>query len=187
MKWLAIIFFFGLSFFTSAQNGRFTNLDSAMNHPLEVTELVLKRKKMVDFPMGIFQFSNLEKLDLSKNKITQIPREIAQLKNLKELKMYRNKIHTVPDEITQVDLEYVDLSDNKFTTFPDDLGNWKNIAYLDLERTDIETLSNSIQECEKLRFINLRDTGVDANREKELRKILPEDCIKLFPPRCNCD
>jgi hypothetical protein len=166
----------------------FYSVKEALQAGDRASVLILKKQKLTNFPMEILGLKNLKKLDVSKNKITEIPKEIAQLTHLQELKVYRNKIVALPGEIGDLtQLIYLDAHHNVIKEIPATIGKLHHLQYVDLEHNLIVTLPDEIGNCEELQFINVRDTGIDADEEKRLRKILPANCVKLFPPRCQCN
>lgn len=70
----------------------FYNLEEAKLKPEAVTELNLSKTKLDEFPLAVFQFSNLKFLILSNNNISEIPNDITKLKLLIGLDLSNNPI-----------------------------------------------------------------------------------------------
>lgn len=70
----------------------FYNLEEAKLKPESVVELNLSKTKMDEFPVAIFQFTNLKFLILSNNNISEIPNDINKLKLLIGLDVSNNPI-----------------------------------------------------------------------------------------------
>jgi len=59
---------------------------------LDITKIKLNNYDLEEFPMIIFNLTNLQELDLYNNQITEIPDSITSLTNLRELSLSNNKI-----------------------------------------------------------------------------------------------
>jgi len=69
---------------------------------LDITKIKLNNYDLEEFPMIIFNLTNLQELDLYNNQITEIPDSITSLTNLQELSLYNNKITEIPDSIASL-------------------------------------------------------------------------------------
>src|SRR4051812_46550067 len=72
-----------------AVHQEYTDLKEALENPLDVVKLSLRKKKFESFPKEVLQFKNLQYLDLSKNDIKELPDSIVILQDLQYLIMSR--------------------------------------------------------------------------------------------------
>jgi Leucine-rich repeat (LRR) protein len=123
-------------------NGKFSDLETALKKPESVLELSLREKGYKEFPNEVFLFKNLKKLDLSMNPIEFIPEEIdhleklkilvigngslkfispeiSRLKHLENLTLINNSIENVPASICESELGLINLSGNPIERWPD--------------------------------------------------------------------
>ena len=120
MKKLIFLFFL-ITFSSHAQDAlldsvalsiyeEYDNLDSARKHPDDVVKLVLRKKKLKDFPSQILKFKNLQYLDLSKNEISRIPYSFGDLENLEIADLWSNNLDSFPETLKKLPkLKMMDL------------------------------------------------------------------------------
>lgn len=70
---------------------------------------------------------------------------------------------------------------------PSTIGNLTQLEYLDVDYTNLRDMPNELRQCRNLTFFNMRHSYVDPDAALRIRKMLPDDCIKLFPLTCNCN
>ena len=152
---------------------KFCSLDSAKNFPLDVKELVLRGRRLDDFPNEIFNFKNLEYLDLSMNLIDSIPNEIKVLKKLKFLAMAYGTVRSIPTTITELkNLEELILLENSIQQLPDSICNLQKLQNLNLIGNELSTLPQCLCSLESLKMIGL-------SYHKKSRHISKEEINKL--------
>lgn len=145
-----------------AQN-TFYSLQEALEHPEEVTHLVLKRKKLKNFPKEILQFHNLEVLDLTGNRLSVLPNEIIELRKLKVLNLSRNRFEIFPSILLAMFwLEKLDLWDN-----------------------EIENVPVGIKQMVGLKEMELRGIQLPQQRIDSIRALLPNSKV-FFSDPCDC-
>ncbi len=144
-------------------NGQVKSLASAMQAPLDVVHLKLKRDRLAEFPPEILSLKNLEILDLSNNRLTKLPEEIVELENLQK----------------------IILSKNDFTEFPLVLIEMEKLVYIDLWDNYIEHLPMEVKRKNNLTFLDIRGVLLMPEVYEELSTWFSEDILKISPP-CDC-
>jgi len=101
--------------------------------------LNLKGNKLENFPIGISDCHNLEKLDLSENNISEIDDDIfGNLENLVELNLSYNNLTYLPTSIGKLKkLKRLILSGNKINHLPIEFENLVSLEYLDFDNNPI--------------------------------------------------
>ncbi|MFD2522748.1 leucine-rich repeat domain-containing protein [Emticicia soli] len=92
---ISFLMYTGSKFMTKKPSKTFIyNLEmaEACDKPDTVKTLMLNNLQLEKFPMVVFKFKNLEKLDLSDNYIEKIPKSVSKIKNLKFLSISNNPI-----------------------------------------------------------------------------------------------
>ena len=132
---MRFLFFFLVSSFSllAQEDFVYKSLAAALENPVQVYKLQLRRKGFTAFPKEIKQFPNLKTLDLSKNKIKSFPDSLAFLSSLLRLNLSRNKIEFIPTNIGLLEsIEQLDLWDNYIADLPEELADLKNLKLLDI-------------------------------------------------------
>ncbi len=164
----------------------FFTLESAMKNPDSVFVLILKRERLKEFPMEIFEFVNLEELDLSKNKIETIPKEISGLKNLQIFNISKNKLTRIPPEIGSLTkLKELIIFQNEIPFLPPEIGLLTDLEFLDLWGNEIGRLPVEISRLRKLATLDLRVIEINDDEQKTMKDLLPNTKIH-FSRSCNC-
>lgn len=137
------------------------NLKTALQNPLEVTELFIYRGNLEAIPEQIFQFKNLQKLDLGGNKITQIPDDIIQLQKLEYLNLAANKITHFSENLKELSaLKYVSLTNANLDFFPEFLLHLSNLETLFLSTNKISKLPKTLKKlAPKLKQLHLNSNS----------------------------
>jgi internalin A len=127
-------------------------LDNVKFHGWQVLDL--KNCGLNEFPVEIFEYSDLRTIDLSndaycddnmKNRIKIIPNEICKLKNLIKLNLSDNKINSIPEKITDLKkLRYLDISKNNLTHLSEKIANMPSLQILKLENNPFDFLPPEI-------------------------------------------
>ncbi len=165
----------------------FTDLTMAKEDPSNVKKLVLKRKKIVEIPQEIFQFTELEYLDLSSNKITVIPKEISKLTKLKVLIVENNKIKELPEELFMLTgLLVISAGNNEIYYMSSKIKNLTKLIQLDLWSNNISEFPAEIGELTELKVLDLRSIAMNADQQMDIRNLLPNTKV-LFDESCNCN
>lgn len=126
----------------------------------QITKLDLSNKNLKQFPVEIFQCTNLTKLILSKNSISEIPKEIKLLRKLKVLDLSNNKIKQLYADIFKLPkLETLNVSNNQIKSLPRQVIESK-IKNLLLQNNQITKVTGSISS-------NLERLNVSHNQLSE--------------------
>lgn len=171
-----------------SQAYEYTSLEEALVEPEKVIVLTLKRDKLSEIPLEIYQFTNLQVLNLSKNKITEIPEEIKQLKLLQELYLFNNQVKVVSPSLGELEnLRVLDLSKNPLSELPKEISTLKNLERLILWSTEVTEFPYSITHLsETLLFLDLRVVFMNQDRQNAIMDLLPNTKI-MFSSSCNCN
>src|SRR5947208_942568 len=104
-KYLLVILFFITSFVTKAQlldslalaaYQEYTDLAEALKEPEKVIKIILRKKKLKEFPRELYKFKNLQYLDLSKNSIKELPDSLIEFKDLQFFSISKNGLERLP-------------------------------------------------------------------------------------------
>lgn len=167
-------------------NRVWTNLDSALAHPMEVISLDLSKSKLTDFPLEVLSLKNLEVLNLGRNKLTRIPLELNQLKYLRILVLERNKIESFPVAICSMPkLEQVIMNRNRVVTIPACIQFAEGLQYLDLWSNQIENVPDEISKLTNLKEFDIRGSTYSPEFNARIEGLLPLAKVRMEPP-CDC-
>lgn len=164
----------------------FTSLEEALKNPDKVYKLILRKKKLKEFPREIFQFKNLQYLDLSKNNIKEIPAEIAELTNLQYFNISKNALETIPPQIGELtQLYYLNANQNELFTLPPQIGKLSKLKYMDLWSNNIEKFPAEMRYLSSLKMLDLRVILIPDSEQERIQQMLPKTKI-FFSPYCKC-
>lgn len=189
---LALLSFFGeaqtslldsVSLFSTRE---FTDLNSALANKDSVYRLVLRKKKLKEFPVEIYQFKNLQYLDISKNSIKTIPDSLVKLTKLQYFKCSKNNIEELPRNFGHNEnLRSIDLSQNEIKALPYSFGRLSKLEYADLWDNNLEEFPASMSDLKGLRMLDLRNILISKTKQEGLQNQLPKTYIYFSAP-CNC-
>lgn len=198
IKKLFFIFFISIFFLQNQANAQlldslqfdtlstYTNLNEALKNPDSVIKLVLKKKKLKEFPVEISQFKNLQYLDVSGNKIKEIPPTIGQLSQLQFLNISKNKIEYFPSNISELkNLKWLIAHKNEITAISADFTNLEKLEYADFWLNNISYFPNELSNLKYLRVLDLRGILINLENQKRIASLLPYTKIYFSPP-CKC-
>jgi Leucine-rich repeat (LRR) protein len=164
----------------------FTDLDSARKNPDAVVKLVLRKKKLKDFPKQILKFKNLQYLDLSKNSIKELPDSIITLKKLQVLIVSRNGLESLPNTIGGLkNLKYINVNQNEISRIPYTFGNLENLEIADLWSNNLDSFPETLKNLTKLKSMDLRNILIPQIWQDNIQSMLPNTVI-FFSPACKC-
>lgn len=164
----------------------FTSLQAAKETPEVVYHLDLSKLKLVTFPSGLNQFSNLKTLDLTRNKISMIPAEIGDLTNLEQLILSRNKIVLLPPQIGKLThLRVLELSRNDVRIIPKEFGLMLSLEKVDLWFNDIEEVHENISNLSNLKEITFQGMYLSDELKQKINGWLPNASVQ-FSGGCGC-
>lgn len=136
--------------------------------PLEIfnltnlVELNISNNKIERIPPQIAKLTNLTVLDLWNNQIEEIPPEIASLTKLTRLRLWNNQIEEIPPEISQLtNLIDLGLSDNQIRKIPAEIGSLTNLEKLGLWNNQIEEICPGIGELTNLTELYLWSNQIE--------------------------
>ncbi|RYU95779.1 leucine-rich repeat domain-containing protein [Emticicia agri] len=130
----------------------------ACDKPDTVKTLMLNNLALESFPMVVFRFKNLEKLDLSDNYIEKIPKSVSKIKNLKFLSISNNPIY-----------------DNKLKFKKN-----THIKDLNLQYTGISYLPRSLAKNRNLEVLFLGNNRYKGFRKRDFRKMAHLKALNLY-------
>ncbi|MBS1651799.1 MAG: leucine-rich repeat domain-containing protein [Bacteroidetes bacterium] len=161
-------------------------LNDALSNEKDVIKLVLRKKKLKEFPLSILRLTNLQYLDLSKNNIKEIPDSISQLKNLQVLILSKNNLVALPATIGSLqNLKILNVNQNNLTALPYSIGKLSKLNYLDLWSNELDYFPESMKDLIELKWVDLRNILISQSKQDYLQAILPGAIFNFSPP-CNC-
>ena len=168
-----------------ADKAIFYSMEEALQNPMEVFKLSLKKQKLSQVP-DLNPFPNLQWLDLSRNKLKEVPEEIGALINLQYLDMSKNQIDLIPKEIGKlVNLKQLYLNQNNIAYLPPQIGKLINLEILDLWDNEITDFPETMKEIKSLKKLDLRNILITDKEQKRISNLLPGTKI-YFSQGCNC-
>jgi Leucine-rich repeat (LRR) protein len=165
----------------------YTSIAEAMKNPDAVIKLELKKQKLKEFPLEIFQLKNLQYLDISRNNIKNIPDSLDMLPNLQYFNASKNRIEMMPMTIGKLkELKWMNWNNNDLGSLPPQLGNLDELEYLDLWNNNLSYFPETLGKMKKLRVFDLRHILLNEEQQNRLRDLLPSTNI-LMDRACNCN
>ncbi|KAI5626285.1 malignant fibrous histiocytoma-amplified sequence 1-like isoform X1 [Silurus asotus] len=91
---------------------------------------------------GISCLSNLTELILCRNELSEFPKEISELQQLVRLYMNQNNIKSIPDNIfpSLKKLQFLKMSTNKLSQLPSDMNKCETLTYLNLSNNCLKNV-----------------------------------------------
>ena len=128
-----------------------------------IKELNLSNQHLIEIPLGLEQFKNLEILYLYKNNISKI-RNFDNNINLKELWLDNNQINKIEKLDNNINLNALYLTNNQISKI-ENLNNNINLQTLDLEDNQITKIEN-LNKC-----INLNTLYLSLNQITKIENL----------------
>jgi internalin A len=120
------------------------------------TELYLVKLGLTEWPKGITELNNLQKLHIRWNQITRVPSEIAELTELTELSLAANPIGCLPAEFWSLTkLSSLWLDQTELMVLPPEIGEMRDLTKLALWGNKLKALPREIGYLTKLRELYL--------------------------------
>jgi len=164
----------------------YSDLKAALENPLAVIRLNLRKQKLKDFPKEILELKNLQYLDLSKNDIEELPDSLVTLKDLQYLLVSRTGLKALPKNIGQLNnLVHLNINQNEVQVIPYSFGELHKLEYADLWSNNLDYFPESLSGLKSLRWMDLRNILIPAYNQELIQQMLPEAKIEFSPP-CNC-
>lgn len=174
------------SVFSQKDTIRYYSLEELKTASIDsVIAIDLKKMNLTQLPEVLFQFKNLQYLNLSKNKLTDI-NGVENFPHLRYLNVEKNKLEYFPVSICQlIEIETLILNRNNFETIPPCIEQCQKLKVIDLWYTAVTSLPNEMIRIKTLESIDL--TGVQINHagQDRLKNMFPTVKLILSPP-CNC-
>jgi len=188
MMRLLLLSFFLISARLLAQDSVFFDLKSAMENPLAVKELKLKKMHLHAFPSDqLSQMVNLKSLTLKQCEIKSLPSDLSFLSELEYLNLSANQIAEIPSSISVlVNLKFLDLSSNEIKQLPSSIYSLMKMEVLVLYANSLEDLSPRLAEMKKLNLLDVRGNQLKLISKKELKTWLGPDVKLKKSSGCNC-
>ena len=170
-------------------------------YSLDIIEIDLNSKKLLEIPKNINKFSNLQRLNLSSNQIIEIKEDtFKSLTNLRELSLGNNKIteikentfksltslqtlHLCDNQMTEIkedtfksliSLKCLYIDNNKMTDLKEDtFKSLTNLQRLNLSHNKITNLPLSILNCRRLETleINRNEMTLDIRIQRFINRM----------------
>lgn len=188
MMRLLLLSFFLISARLLAQDSVFFDLKSAMENPLAVKELKLKKVRLVAFPRDeVAQMANLKSLTLKQCELKSLPSDLSFISELEYLDLSANQITELPSSIGElVNLKFLDLSSNEIKQLPNAIYGLKNMETLVLYANSLEDLSPRLADMKKLNLLDIRGNQLKMISKKELKTWLSPEVKLKKSSGCNC-
>lgn len=133
----------------------------ACDKPDTVKTLMLNGLRLESFPMVVFKFKNLEKLDLSNNYIEKVPKAVSKIRNLKFLSLSSNPINT----------NKIKFKKNT------------HIKDLNLQYTGIRYMPRSLSKNRKLEVLFVGNNRFSKFRRRDFKKMDHLKALNLYNAR----
>lgn len=174
--WIYSLVFSLLGLSSQAQDYKvYTDLQEALQTPLDVRHLELRKDDLTSIPSSVWQFKNLVILDLGKNELQTIPDSIAQLEYLKVLNLEKNDFTSFPASLCKLThLEELFLADNRIEYLPEAIVGLEQLRVLDLYHTDLLSLPSSMNQMKNLIRLDLRQSYLS---EQDYYRNYPENWL----------
>jgi Leucine-rich repeat (LRR) protein len=164
------------------------NLQTALQHREQVTELHLHGLGMAGWPEIVFELPNLQALSLSDNRLTSVPSEAGRLSGLRTLDLSGNRISQLPASFSSLaNLAQLNLANNLLARFPSVLTRLPALRRLDLSGNGISSLPGRLPYGEQLHALKLARNRIKAlpegwdNLENLEELDLAQNRIREFP------
>lgn len=139
------------------------NLQTALQHREQVTELHLHGLGMAEWPAVVFELPNLQALSLSENRLTSVPAEAGRLSGLRLLDLSGNRISQLPASFSALShLAQLNLANNLLTRFPAVLTRLSSLRRLDLSGNGISSLPGRLPFGEQMQTLKLAHNRIKA-------------------------
>jgi leucine-rich repeat protein SHOC2 len=192
----AILFIFSPQWVSAQKKGKkvvqepgsYTSLEDALKaDPMKVFKLDLTKKKLKVFPQEIFVFKNLMQLNISNNKLTELPANLGELQKLTYLDISNNKIIQLPESMGNLKmLNSFKMSQNKIEKLPVSFFRLTTLEIIDFYSNPLSFDPQQFSKIsKKLKYLDVRNTGLTNEECKQLEQLLPNVVIK-FDKGCNC-
>lgn len=165
----------------------YTSIEEAMQNPDKVIRLELRKAKLKEFPVQIFQMKNLQYLDISKNSIKYIPDSLDMLSNLQYLNASKNRIEMLPNTVGKMkNLRWLIVNNNDISSIPYSVGNLEELEYLDMWNNNLSYFPESLSKLKKIKVVDLRHILLNEEQQNKIRDLMPNAFIYM-DRACNCN
>jgi hypothetical protein len=128
---------------------KITNLSEIKGNELNITEIDLSNKGLIEFPKIILACKNLQKLNLSNNGFVDIPIQLSRLEHLDDLNFSQNQNLSPIDldvlfQKSTFKLEKLNLEDCALFYLPEAIAKHRSIIELDISDNYIRVLPYSM-------------------------------------------
>ncbi len=153
-------------------------LKEALQNPTAVTSLNLDGAGLTEFPEGLLEMKNLEKLSLgyhvpnmaydypedyegkSPNRLSHLPKNFSKLKKLRQLDLNHNLFENFPEALCELpSLQYLDISHNPLGTIPQGVGRLRSLEDLQMYKTQLSRLPEELGNLERLTSLDLSNSN----------------------------
>jgi Leucine-rich repeat (LRR) protein len=132
------------------------NLQTARQHPNDITELFLQDSGLDTFPSIIFDLPLLKKLHITHEKLHSIPSDIHQLTALESLLLDDCQINFLPPEFFRLThLRRLSLCRNQLSELPEAISQLQQLEIFRAEGNQLESLPAGLWSLPKLRTLSV--------------------------------
>lgn len=144
-----------LSTLTSLSISNFSSIRNFNAFPPKTQSLLLSGNRLTQFPIGITDLVDLQKLELSYNSVDSLPPNIGKLKNLRYLGIQSNQLKYLPSSIGKLNrLEVMNLKANPLKALPANIGGLAKLEKLDISFCDLTALPNTFSRLKTLKKLD---------------------------------
>ena len=161
------------------------SMEEALEHPLDIKVLDLRKKKLKELPNTFDRLVNLHSIHLDRNKLSTLPPSIKDAKNLRYISIANNKFDSLPAEICAFKhLRVLDISNNYIPELSDCLGEMIHLEELLMVGVDVGKIPSSMNGLE-IKVIDMRMIQMNAKEQAAIKEAFPNTTLRFSKP-CNC-
>lgn len=137
----------------------------------QLTNLNISNINITALPENFGNYPDLKTLDLSYNQLSMLPSSINQMVSLQKLNLTRNRISDFAFDLSGLEsLTNLDLSHNNLSYLGDNIAGMSKLNVLDLGfNQNLREISTEIQKLDNLRFIVLKQVGMNEGEISDLQ------------------
>lgn len=188
MRNLLVIFLVFASFSSKAQvdSVRFYSLDELKSANADsVVAISLRKQKLDSLPELLFQFTHIKYLDLGKNNLNNL-NGLNQFSDLVYLNIEKNRLFYFPIAVCSMpELEELVLNRNEFTNVPSCIENCSKLRRVDLWATPVTDFAEQLSKVKSLEELDLSSIKMSPTFQNKLETLFPNVKLIIDAP-CDC-